>query len=98
MFSYARKHVENFLKTNWNDEKVNLVLKDLETLSKKDVEDKIEGAIEIIDGEVDSAEKVDSIVKNVEFLMNNDRKVAALKTLQGLIWEQGYKDGSIKGQ
>lgn len=75
-----------------------MVLKDLETLSKKDVEDKIDGSIEIIDGNVDSKEKVDSIVKNVEFLMNNDRKVAPLKTLQGLIWEQGYKDGSIKGQ
>lgn len=70
----------------------------METLSKKDVDDKIEGAIEIIEGDDDSANKIDSIVKNVEFLMNNDRKVAALKTLQGLIWEQGYKDESIKGQ
>lgn len=70
----------------------------MQALSKKDTDDKIEGAIEIIDGDIDSAEKIDSIVKNFEFLMNNDRKVAALKTLQGLIWEKGYKDESIKGQ
>lgn len=70
----------------------------MQTLSKKDVDDKIEGAIEIINGEVYSEEKMDSIVKNVEFLMNNDRKVAPLKNLQGLIWEQGYKEESIKGQ
>lgn len=86
------------MKNNWNDETVKSAVKDLQTLSKKDVDDKIEGAIEIIEGDVDSAEKIGSIVKNFEFLMNNDRKVAPLKTLQGLIWEQGYKDASIKGQ
>ena len=26
-----------------------------------------------------------------------DRKIAPLKTLQGLIWEQGYADGDLKG-
>jgi enolase-phosphatase E1 len=26
-----------------------------------------------------------------------DRKISPLKTLQGILWEQGYKDGSLKG-
>ncbi|XP_052868481.1 enolase-phosphatase E1 isoform X2 [Anopheles cruzii] len=29
--------------------------------------------------------------------MSNDRKTGALKTLQGLVWAKGYKDGTIKG-
>jgi len=29
--------------------------------------------------------------------IEEDKKVTALKTLQGLIWEAGYKDGSFKG-
>ena len=29
--------------------------------------------------------------------IENDRKETALKTLQGLIWRQGYEDGSLKG-
>lgn len=30
--------------------------------------------------------------------MSADRKTASLKTLQGLIYPKGYKDGTIKGQ
>lgn len=33
-----------------------------------------------------------------EWLMDEDRKSPALKELQGRIWEQGYKDGSLAGQ
>lgn len=33
-----------------------------------------------------------------DWLMNQDRKSPALKQLQGRIWEEGYKDGSLAGQ
>ncbi|MGH9409073.1 MAG: acireductone synthase [Vicinamibacterales bacterium] len=33
-----------------------------------------------------------------EWLMDQDRKSPALKELQGRIWEEGYKDGSLAGQ
>lgn len=31
------------------------------------------------------------------YLMSLDRKSTGLKALQGLIWEEGYRDGSLKG-
>lgn len=35
-------------------------------------------------------------VAYLHWLMDQDRKSPALKTLQGLIWEQGYADGSLR--
>ena len=32
------------------------------------------------------------------YLMDQDRKSTGLKTLQGLIWEHGYKSGELRGQ
>lgn len=46
----------------------------------------------------EEAEQITTIVKNVEWQMSNDRKTASLKTLQGLIYPKGYKDGKLKAQ
>jgi len=34
----------------------------------------------------------------LEYLMRADRKSAALKSLQGRVWEAGYRDGALVGQ
>ena len=39
---------------------------------------------------------IDAIVAYVNWLIKRDRKSPALKSLQGKIWEQGYRDGSLK--
>lgn len=39
---------------------------------------------------------IDRIVAYVDWLIKRDRKSPALKSLQGKIWEQGYRDGSLK--
>jgi enolase-phosphatase E1 len=38
------------------------------------------------------------IVSYVYWLMDRDRKSGPLKALQGRIWEQGYRDGELKGE
>lgn len=43
-------------------------------------------------------EEKDSLLKNVLWQMDNDRKTAALKQLQGHMWREAYKTGTIKGQ
>jgi enolase-phosphatase E1 len=40
----------------------------------------------------------DSLVRYLEWLMDRDRKSTALKELQGLIWEEGYRRGALKGE
>ena len=34
----------------------------------------------------------------LEWLMDRDRKSPALKRLQGLIWEGGYRSGELQGE
>ena len=43
---------------------------------------------------VDSEE---AIIETLYRWSVEDRKITPLKTLQGILWEQGYKDGSLKG-
>lgn len=39
---------------------------------------------------------IDSIITYVNWLIDHDRKSPALKSLQGKIWEQGYRNGNLK--
>src|SRR5262249_1149110 len=39
---------------------------------------------------------IDSIIDYVNWLIDRDRKSPALKSLQGKIWEQGYREGTLK--
>jgi len=38
------------------------------------------------------------LVPYIEWLMDRDRKSPGLKLLQGLIWEEGYQAGELRGQ
>jgi len=42
-------------------------------------------------------ESLEGLAGYVEWLMDRDRKSPGLKALQGLVWERGYRDGSLKG-
>jgi len=41
---------------------------------------------------------IDSIVRNVFWLMDADRKIKPLKQLQGHMWRYAYAKGIVKGQ
>jgi enolase-phosphatase E1 len=42
--------------------------------------------------------QVTAIVGYAAWLMDRDRKAFGLKELQGLIWQRGYRDGSLRGE
>jgi enolase-phosphatase E1 len=44
----------------------------------------------------DGVWSIDSIIAYVNWLIDHDRKSPALKSLQGKIWEHGYRDGTLK--
>lgn len=64
--------------------------------AKKDEKDKLDGFVAIT-GEKPEEEK-DSLLKNVLWQMDNDRKTGALKQLQGHMWREAYKTGAVKAQ
>lgn len=41
--------------------------------------------------------QIDECIETLLVWMDEDRKITPLKTLQGMIWEQGYKDGAFTG-
>jgi enolase-phosphatase E1 len=44
------------------------------------------------------SETAEGLIMYVNWLMDRDRKSTGLKSLQGKIWEQGYRDGSLRSQ
>ena len=89
LFPFARDHVREFLVQHSADAAVQT---DIAALIK-------EHALEIEKGEQPPqvvAESIDSLVAYVNWLIDRDRKSSALKSLQGKIWEQGYRQGNLK--
>ena len=42
-------------------------------------------------------EDVEGLIQVLETWIREDRKETSLKTLQGMVWEQGYQQGELKG-
>ncbi|OWF38384.1 Enolase-phosphatase E1 [Mizuhopecten yessoensis] len=94
LFPYITENVETYLKNRSDDEETKADICALRELACKDVAEKMEGCIEIPDGESD--EVIKCCVENIKWQMCQDRKSTALKQLQGHMWREGYKTGKIK--
>jgi len=91
LFPFARAHVREFLERHLDFE-VRLDLARLRKEHAKDAADQLSPP-----PFVESAE-LESIVGYVHWLMDRDRKSTALKSLQGKIWEEGYRAGALKSE
>ena len=89
LFPYARQHVREFLDKHAGDPAVRDAIA---RLREQHASDAALSPPAIGDGQ-DSAKTV----AYVNWLMDRDSKVSALKALQGLIWEEGYQQGEVKG-
>jgi enolase-phosphatase E1 len=79
LFPYSRDHLQAFLASQKSE-----VSADLEMLEKEHAADRSAGT-----------NPPSLIEPYLHWLIEQDRKSPALKSLQGKIWEQGYKDGSL---
>ncbi|KAL6256014.1 hypothetical protein P5V15_013249 [Pogonomyrmex californicus] len=95
LFPYVRQNLKDYIETKWEDEEFKQDYEKLKEQAKKDEEDKLDGFIAIT-GDKPEDEK-ESLLKNVLWQMDNDRKTGALKQLQGHMWREAYKAGTIKG-
>ena len=84
LFGYARSHLPAYVTSHWNDPPVRDVIRQLND------ERATEGWRAIADP--------DALLGVVRDLMDQDRKSRGLKTLQGLIWEDGYQAGELRGE
>jgi len=95
LFPYARARLEDFLTRHGDDEEVRAVVADLfDEHARDESPDRppLRRAPESGEG------MTDDVVTYLRWLMDGDRKATPLKKLQGMIWEEGYRDGELKGE
>jgi enolase-phosphatase E1 len=89
LFPYARRHMESYLSSHWDDDLVRAAVDDLVVVRRSEGDN----APPIADGSGEPT--VSATTAFAHWLMDGDRKTTALKTLQGLIWEEGYEAGEL---
>lgn len=95
LFPYARREVREFVRQNYHSADLQSDIFALKAEHRSDVQQShrppawLEGS---------SVVEVEAVTHYVYWLMDQDRKSKALKSLQGKIWKGGYLDSSLKGQ
>jgi enolase-phosphatase E1 len=90
LFPFARAHLREFLEAAAPDPAVR---EDIALLGAERRAEAEAGAPEWRDG---GPETIASAAAYAEWLMDRDRKSTALKSLQGRIWEGGYRSGALQ--
>lgn len=93
LFLYARSRASDYLKAHRDS------IETLECIAKLSEE---HAADLRANGQppsvIDGSEGFDTMVRYIQRLIDSDSKSTALKSLEGTIWSEGYKDGTLKGQ
>jgi enolase-phosphatase E1 len=84
LFPYARARLRGFLETG------------LSVDASREIQDQLDK--ERAEDERHGERPPAGTLPYLEWLMDRDRKSPALKRLQGLIWEGGYRAGELRGQ
>ncbi len=95
LFPYARRYVREFVQQNYHSEDLQADISALRVEHRSDAE-RNHGPPAWRQDLADS--QVESVTQYVYWLMNQDRKSKALKSLQGKIWKGGYLSGNLVGQ
>jgi len=95
LFPYARSHARQFLGRHLSSPEVHA---DISGLREEHRVDTHQGLNPPLLRHNTPEEELESIVEYIEWLMDRDRKSAPLKSLQGRIWEEGYKRGDLRAQ
>lgn len=89
LFPYARRHLQTYLAEHWNEAQADIA--QLQAEHATDVQQGLQPPTLNIS-------QLKSVVAYLNWLMDRDRKSTPLKSLQGKIWEEGYRNGELKSQ
>jgi enolase-phosphatase E1 len=93
LFPYARDHVREFLLSNPEAARL-----DVERLKEDHAAERDQNLDPPDWSEEPPGSSLTSVVAYVHWLIDRDRKSTALKSLQGKIWELGYRTGALRSQ
>ncbi|MBO3463689.1 HAD family hydrolase [Aetokthonos hydrillicola] len=91
LFPFAQANVEAFLQKHHDWSSVEADLK----LLRLEYEADLAKGISIPEWNYNSTT---GVVPYIRYLIEIDRKSTGLKSLQGKIWEQGYRDGTLRSR
>ena len=91
LFPYARLHAKNYLETHRPK-------MEIDGLINKNIEDERLGLDPPLLERSPEQVSIDTLNAYVQWLMDRDRKTTALKSLQGKIWEDGYRKNELRSQ
>ncbi|KAI4333656.1 hypothetical protein L6164_018436 [Bauhinia variegata] len=97
LFPYARNNVGRHLSATYNTTDTQDDIKLLRSQVQSDLEQGVEGALPIPSDDAGKEEVIAALVANVEAMIKADRKITALKQLQGHIWRTGYENNELEG-
>eukprot|EP01113_Clastostelium_recurvatum_P003579 TRINITY_DN11560_c0_g1_i1.p2 TRINITY_DN11560_c0_g1~~TRINITY_DN11560_c0_g1_i1.p2 ORF type:complete len:120 (+),score=31.02 TRINITY_DN11560_c0_g1_i1:166-525(+) len=86
MFPFVRRELSKFLATGWDTHQVQDDVESLRALAAQDAANNVAGVPAILAKDADDKQAViDSVITNILWQMDMDRKSTALKSLQGRI-------------
>lgn len=91
LFPYAFENASNYLTKEWANDNIKSLVQDLYTQYLQDKTQNIDSTLPVFS----SPDSIVDVVKYVQWNITKDRKLTPLKTLQGLIWKEGYESGSL---
>ncbi|KAK4795192.1 hypothetical protein SAY86_013186 [Trapa natans] len=97
LFPYARDNVGRHLELTYGTPETIDDIKLLRSQVEDDLEKGIPGTIPIPPHEAGKEEVITALVSNVDAMIKADRKITALKQLQGHIWRTGFTRKELKG-
>jgi enolase-phosphatase E1 len=95
LFGYAKTRLETFLEAHRDVPEVRRCVAELKS---EHAMDEREGRMPPLWTFGMAGSEIASAAKYGLWLMDRDSKTGPLKAIQGLIWEQGYRSGELKGQ
>ena len=90
LFPYSIEKASNFLENNF--EKLTDVVNGMRKQAEEDG-----GDVPQIRKDCETTEIIKDVVANLQHNLKLNRKLTAMKDLQGKIWDGGYKSGELKG-
>uniref|UniRef100_A0ACD5TVY0 Uncharacterized protein n=3 Tax=Avena sativa TaxID=4498 RepID=A0ACD5TVY0_AVESA len=95
LFPYARANARAYLADTYRTRQTMDDVAFLVSQIDRDLADGVPGAVPV--PPAPDEEAIDALVANVEAMIDADRKLPALKQLQGRVWRLGFDSGEIRG-
>ncbi|KAL3733778.1 hypothetical protein ACJRO7_023182 [Eucalyptus globulus] len=97
LFPYARDNVGRHLSATFETPETHDDIKLLRSQVEDDLKQGVQGAVPIPGDEAGKEQVIAALVANVEAMIKADRKITALKQLQGHIWQTGFENNELEG-